>query len=188
MQAHWLKAKLLVTPKRLVPYVFLWAVLLGANIVPVAAVDLNKPVENAQLSKALDRLRVDTSDAAKDALLVELNRATYLVLALDDGHLGRVTKVDRQEALPPGTKIGFLTAGAPGKMNLLLFTDWKAARAYTDAKVIGYVVPAGDAWGMFEDVLGSALDGVVINPAHNALPLNRKMIAYLRRSGTRPSK
>jgi hypothetical protein len=187
MHAQWLKAKP-VTLKRFPTYVFLSVVLLGVSIVPAAAIDLNKPVENPQLSKALDRLRADTSDAAKDALLVELNKATYLALAVDDGHLRRLTKVDRQEALPPGTRISFLTAGDTGKMNLLLFTDWKAARAYSDAKVIGYVLPAADAWSLFEDVLGSTLNGVVINPAHNTLPLDRRMIAYLRRVGTRPNK
>ena len=69
-------------------------------------------------------------------------------------------------------------AGKQGKNYLLLFTDWDAIRAYTKEDVTAIVLPAKDAWSFFSTTLAATNEGIVINPAHNALPLRKPMISY----------
>lgn len=147
---------------------------------PVAAkVDLNKPVVNTGLSLAMDRLTNDSSDAAKDALLLELNKANYLALSVGKGLSEGIASSNGQAILPAGARFDLLMAGKQGKNYLLLFTDWDAIRAYTKEDVTAIVLPAKDAWSFFSTTLAATNEGIVINPAHNALPLGKRMISYL---------
>ena len=45
---------------------------------------VNVPVTNFNLVSAIERLKVDTSNASKDAVLIELNKSNYLVAAFTD--------------------------------------------------------------------------------------------------------
>lgn len=147
---------------------------------PVAAkLDLNKPVVNAGLSLAMDRLTHDNSDAAKDALLLELNKANYLAVSVGKGLSEGMASSNGQALLPTGARFDLLMAGKQGKNYLLLFTDWDAIRAYTKEDVTAIVLPAKDAWSFFSTTLAATNEGIVINPAHNALPLRKPMISYL---------
>jgi type III secretion system (T3SS) SseB-like protein len=147
---------------------------------PMAAkLDLNKPVVNAELSLAMDRLARDTSDAAKDALLLELNKANYLAVSVGKGLSEGIASSNGQALLPAGARFDLLMAGKQGKNYLLLFTDWDAIRAYTKEDVTAIVLPAKDAWSFFSSTLAATYEGIVINPAHNALPLRKPMISYL---------
>ena len=147
---------------------------------PMAAkLDLNKPVVNAELSLAMDRLSRDTSDAAKDALLLELNKANYLAVSVGKGLSEGIASSNGQALLPAGARFDLLMAGKQGKNYLLLFTDWDAIRAYTKEDVTAIVLPAKDAWSFFSSTLAATYEGIVINPAHNALPLRKPMISYL---------
>ena len=141
--------------------------------------DLNKPVANAELSLAMDRLTHDNSDAAKDALLIELNKANYLALSVGKGLSEGIASSNGQALLPAGARFELLMAGKQGKNYLLLFTDWDAIRAYTKEDVTAIVLPAKDAWSFFSTTLAATNEGIVINPAHNALPLRKPMISYL---------
>src|SRR5690554_2523550 len=47
-------------------------------------VDVNVAVTNPNLVAAMERLKTDTSSAAKDALLLELNKSNYLVAIFAD--------------------------------------------------------------------------------------------------------
>jgi len=146
---------------------------------PTAKLDLNKPVVNAGLSLAMDRLARDTSDAAKDALLLELNKANYLAVSVGKGLSEGIALSQGQALLPAGARFDLLMAGKQGKNYLLLFTDWDAIRAYTKEEVTAIVLPAKDAWSFFSSTLAATYEGIVINPAHNALPLRKPMISYL---------
>ena len=147
---------------------------------PVAAkLDLNKAVVNTGLSLAMDRLTRDNSDAAKDALLLELNKANYLAVSVGKGLSEGIASSNGQALLPAGARFDLLMAGKQGKNYLLLFTDWDAIRAYTKEDVTAIVLPAKDAWPFFSSMFGATYEGIVINPAHNALPLRKPMIAYL---------
>ena len=44
---------------------------------------------------------------------------------------------------------------------------------YTDKNVAGWILAASDAWAFG---LQKGFDGGVVNPAHNALPLQREML------------
>jgi hypothetical protein len=147
---------------------------------PAAAkLDLNKPVVNAGLSLAMDRLTRDSSDAAKDALLLELNKANYLAVSVGKSLSEGIASSNGQALLPAGARFDLLMAGKQGKNYLLLFTDWDAIRAYTKEDVTAIVLPAKDAWSFFSSTLAATNEGIVINPAHNALPLRKPMIAHL---------
>ena len=141
--------------------------------------DLNVPVANAALVLAMERLARDNSDAAKDALLLELNKANYLALSVGKGLSQGLVATQGQALLPAGARFDLLLAGKQGKNYLVLFTDWDAIRAYTQEEVTALVLPAQDAWSFFSSTLAATCEGIVINPAHNALPLRKPMIAYL---------
>lgn len=143
-----------------------------------SSVDLNRPVTNPALMQAMSRVAKDGSDASKDALLAELQRANYLVAIYSDRLSPGQKQRDGLMLIPKGRQMDVITAGKDGKHYLLLFTDWEALSAYTDKAVSVWVLPARDAWDFV--LQDKTFDGVVINPAHNALPLQRPMVEYLR--------
>jgi len=145
--------------------------------------DLNTAVENPSLVHAMNRVVAEDSAAAKDLLLLELQRANYLAAMLPDGNNKSLGIKPGQTTLNKGTRFGVLSAGKNGKNYLVLFSDWKALKAYTKLEVTGWVLPARDAWSFA--LQGSTYDGVVINPAHNALPLERPMLEFLSRNAAK---
>jgi hypothetical protein len=147
----------------------------GANIKP--PVDLNTPVENPALVRAMSRVASDGSNAAKDALLLEIQRANYLA-AMFTNEMKSTVQGPGMMRIEKGSRIGLLSAEKDGKQFLVLFSDWEALRAYTTLSVSGMILPARDAWAFA--LQGDTYQGIVINPAHNALPLERPMLEYLR--------
>lgn len=148
-----------------------------------APVDMNKPVENPALVTAIQRVATDGSNTAKDQLLFELQRANYLAAMLDVGLKKSPSSKVGETTIQKGSTFGVLSAGKAGKNYLVLFTDWKALQLYTNQKVSGWVLPSKDAWAFA--LQGKTYDGVVINPAHNALPLERPMLEFLARDTTK---
>ncbi|MGE4545962.1 MAG: SseB family protein [Pedobacter sp.] len=141
-------------------------------------VDVNTPVTNPKLVAAIQRLKLDASDEAKDALLIELNKANYLVAIFSDemhtsepGENGRVT-VEKDSII----KV-LNTSDGEGNMYLPLFTDWEAIGKYIDQPVDTLIFPSQDAWYWALNM--GEYHGVVINPAEDALPLSRAQIEYL---------
>lgn len=147
-------------------------------------VDLNKPVENPELSLAIERLVSDQSDAAKDHLLAALNQANYLaVIITDEMHTSEIDE-DGKTVIEAGSKIKIVTTNDErGNAFLPLFTDWPAIRQYIQdgLEVSTLVLPAYQAWDM---ALSGNYHGVVVNPGGNALPLNAGQIAFLRDQAT----
>jgi hypothetical protein len=145
--------------------------------VPVpSGLDLNRPVENPALLQAINAVVADPSDSTKDRLLLELNRAIYIAAMLTDDLKRKALEPGLVE-IQAGSRFEVLCAAKGGKKFILLFTDWHALKAYSDLQVSGWVLPAKDAWSFALE--GSTYDGVVINPAHNALPLERPMLQFL---------
>lgn len=146
----------------------------GASAPPV---DLDKPVENPRLVAALKRAADDDSDEAKDRLFREIQRANFLVAIYTDEMRFSPTPTPGHMIIQQGSRIKVLSLEAGGENYLPLFTDWAAIRAYTDDKVNTLVFPAADAW-LFA-LKDKAYQGVVINPAGDALPMDREMLEYL---------
>ena len=139
-------------------------------------IDVDQPVENPSLVAAMDRVAEEGSDASKDELLLQLQRANYLAAMFSDD-LKMSPGEGKENTIEKGSTFGLLSAESGGKNYLVLFTDWKALVAYTDQKVSGWVLPSKDVWAFASQ--GNTYDGVVINPAHNALPLERPILEYL---------
>lgn len=144
-----------------------------------APVDVNKPVENPKLVAAIDRLLSDSSNKAKDELLLELNRANFLAaIFTDEMHTSEPDK-DGKTVIEKDSLIKVLnTSDADGNTYLPLFTDWKEIKKYIDKPVNTLILPASDAWDWALKM--GDYHGIVINPGHNALPLNIEQIKYLK--------
>ncbi len=138
--------------------------------------DLDKAVENPALVRAMDQVAKDNSAEARDQLVGELQQAEFLAALLPDDGKTPFTGPPGAVVMSKGTQFDVLAAGKDGKTFLLLFTDWAQLRMYSNKNVTGWVLPASDAWAFG---LQKGFDGVVINPAHNALPLRREMVEYL---------
>lgn len=138
----------------------------------------NEPVENPALSRALERLATDTSSEAKEEVLTEIQRATYLVAILTDGADMEPTEVPGEVIFKKGTQIQVLEAESDGLSFLALFTDRGEIAEYTDVKVTAMILPAAEAWAFaLQD--GASYDGAVINPAGHPLPLGRPLLEFL---------
>lgn len=141
-------------------------------------VDVNIAVTNPNLVAAIERLKTDTSDAAKDALLLELNKSNYLVAIFADEMHTSEPDENGQSVIEKDSIIKVLnTSDGNGNMYLPLFTDWDALRKYIDQDVSTLVFPPQDAWHWALEM--GEYHGIVINPAENALPLNKGQIQYL---------
>jgi SseB protein N-terminal domain len=142
-------------------------------------VDLNKPVENPALVHALERAAREKSNAAKEALLVEVRKATYLAAILSDELKTSPGKTPGSVTINEGSLIKFIGYEKDGKNYMPLFTDWNAVRAYTKQDVDAFILRAPDAWSF---VLNGKFAGVVINPAGSAFTLERSMIESLQKT------
>lgn len=118
-------------------------------------------VANPALHAAIERLGKERSVAAKTHLYQQLNQATYLVPLQAQG----------TEFAP------YRVNGANGASFMAIYSDAEslALSRIEPAKVIDMEAQA--LWTM---VLGDDnLDGVALNPARNALPLNKQRIAEI---------
>ena len=143
-----------------------------------ASMDLERKIENPALVEALEKMAADPTDAAKDAVLAEIQRATYLVAVVGEGEAAAPPEGDGAALLEQELEI--LTAEQDDLHFLPLFTDWQAIADYTDMTIHGLVMPARDAWSFA--LQDGGYDGVVINPAGNALPLGKPLLEFLKSS------
>lgn len=141
-------------------------------------VDVNVAVTNPNLVAAIERLKGDVSDEAKDALLVELNKSNYLAAIFTDEMHASEPDENGKSVIEKDSTIKVLnTSDNNGNIYLPLFTDWDALRKYIDQPVNTLVFPPQDAWHWALEM--GDYHGIVINPAENALPLNKEQIQYL---------
>ena len=138
--------------------------------------DLDKAVENPALMRVMGQLVNDNSESTRDQLVGELQRAEFLAAILPDDGKTPFAGPPGATIVSKGTRFGVLAAGRDGKSWLLLFTDWAQLRMYTNKNVAGWVLPASEAWAFGLD---KGFDGIVVNPAHNALPLRHETVQYL---------
>lgn len=141
-------------------------------------VDVNTPVTNPSLVAAIQRLKADSSNEAKDSLLIELNQANFLVAIFSDEMHTSEPDGDGKVTIEKDSIIKVLnTSDGNGNMYLPLFTDWEAIGKYIEQPVNTLIFPSQDAWHWALNM--GEYHGVVINPAEDALPLSRAQIEYL---------
>jgi hypothetical protein len=140
-------------------------------------VDLNRPIQNPGLVKALERLAETDTDEARRSLIAELNAAHYLVpVFMDEAKLS--SNSPGEATVRQGSIIKVLHCeDDQGQVWLGLFTDWDQIRAWTDAAVDTLVMPAKDAW---EFASPEQYVGAVLNPANHGLPIDQDRLGYLR--------
>lgn len=167
---------------------YLYVIVMTLNLATVAnaqgVIDVSKPVSNPRLTAAMDKLENEKSNSAQDSLFFELNKANFIALAMNFPTDDQPSNSKAQTTLPAGTKFDLLLTGKGGKKYLLLFTDWNAANKYLERdhpneKFKGIIFPSTEAWEFFNGTLSSLCEGIVINPAYNALVLNKRLVNSL---------
>lgn len=141
-------------------------------------VDLNRPVENPELVKAIDALMTHDCEQTRHNLGLEVRKAVYLLpfLADEDFHASDPDS-EGQTIIKKGSLMKILhVSDAQGDSHLALFTDWGQIGAWTKEAVNTLVLPAKDAWAF---ALNGPYAGVVINPGGNALPLSKEALVEL---------
>lgn len=142
-------------------------------------VDLDKPVENPELSKALNVYINNQCSESEQELLAQLRGAVFLVPMLADemkmsqGPEPGVATIEKDSLL----KV-FACTDRDGAHHLPLFTDRPAVQTWTDQKVSTLVMPAMDAWAFVLSQPHYA--GAFINPGSQRLQLNREFVQYLK--------
>ena len=138
--------------------------------------DVDKAVENPALVRAMEDMAAGNNEANRDRLIGELQHGEFLAAILPDDGKTPLGGPPGATVVSKGTRFGVLGSVRDGKSYLLLFTDWAQLRTYTGKNVSGWVLPASDAWAFG---LAKGYEGIVVNPAHNALPLGHEMVQYL---------
>jgi hypothetical protein len=144
-------------------------------------IDVDRPVENPELSAALRDFVASRDARAEQELARQLRRAVFLVPILaDEMQIGSGAEPG-SKVIEPGSRIKLISCvDGAGAQHMALFTDWTALRAWTDQQVSTLVIPAAEAW---DTVLSrEQYAGAVVNPGggEHTLPLNTQTIAYLR--------
>ena len=144
--------------------------------------DVNKPVSNPKLKKAItDFIRV-RADVNVRLLKQELMAANFLQLVLKDGldikqtdEVGGSTLTVEKDGL-----IKFLSiSDAEDNSFSLLFTDWEEANLWCKGEhdVVGWISPARE---VFETALRNHdSTGVIINPGSKLIRLDRELLKEL---------
>lgn len=136
-------------------------------------VDMNTPVTNPRLLRAMEAFGAAPSDATWAPLLRELQQAVFLGASFMDGAV-----IDRTGPgaahIEGGSKIKLMLCGEPPL--LALFTDWDQLRkSVNDTGVSGLVMPAVQAWQF-----ASHHGGAVINPGDaRPFPILPEVLAWL---------
>ncbi|MDQ3813304.1 MAG: SseB family protein [Armatimonadota bacterium] len=139
-------------------------------------VNLDKPVENPQLRTAVEQHAQAPTTQTGLELIAQLNQANYLVAYFPDEVKTTPGKTPGHVQIEEGNLFKMPSCIADGNDYLPLFTDWDQIKAWLDQPVSTLVMPAAQAWDW---VLKNSYDGAVINPAGNAVPLNRQQVEEL---------
>ncbi|MCG8405817.1 MAG: SseB family protein [Phycisphaerales bacterium] len=139
-------------------------------------VDLDTPVTNPELVKAVDVFAVEQGPEQLEALLTALTQAVFLIATLMDEAKFAINKDQGSGTMEKGSRIKILEVEGPnGERVLPLFTDWDEIRKFTDQQVSTLVMPASQAWSFALQNYGAA----VVNPGGKALPLDRAQVTEL---------
>ncbi len=143
-----------------------------------SVIDVNTPVTNPDLVAAMQRLKVDDGEETTNALLLALNQANFLVVVFTDEMNTTKSDEDGVVVVNEGSLIKVLTTtDSNGDMYLPLFTDWEAIGKRMDKPVNAFVFSSQDAWHWALNM--GEYQGIVINPAEDALPLNKELVEFL---------
>ena len=144
----------------------------------VPPVDLNKPVENPQLKKAINAFKANQILKTQDDLGRQLNSANYLIAILADEMKTTLGETEGQATIEKGSLIKFLNCfNEEDECFLPAFTDWEEIRLWTTQDVSTMVMPSADLWDFV--LHGDQYAGVVINPAGTLWQMSKDNIKAL---------
>jgi len=131
----------------------------------------NEPVENPELLVAMDRITKELSEETQHNLTLQLQRGLYLVPVFTG-------RIDIEPTDDEAVQVLVCTDENDAEY-LPLFTDETALRGWTSEKVSAMILTAPEAW----DFILSQPEcfGGVVNPGTAGLPLNRDMVAILKK-------
>ncbi|MCX6966825.1 MAG: SseB family protein [Verrucomicrobia bacterium] len=131
----------------------------------------NEPIENPEIVAAIQKIAEDASEEAQQDLTLELQRGLYLVPVFAESASAAQAEEGSMQVL--------VCMDENEKEFLPLFTDEAALKGWTKEKVSAMVLTAPEAW---EFILSQPeCAGAVVNPGDVALPLNREMVALLKK-------
>ncbi len=136
---------------------------------------LDEDVENPDLLEAIEAITKNPSEEAQENLTVQLQCGIYLVPVFSDED----GEAEEEESDEDGEPVQLLICtDDEGAEFLPLFTDVASLEAWTDEPVGAMALNAHEVW---EFVLSQPeCAGAVINPGGCALPLNRKLVEFLK--------
>jgi hypothetical protein len=140
-------------------------------------VDLNKPVENPELKKAIEEVITTKATILTLDVLYRLNIANYLVATfnVDDPEKFKLTDIKPQVSFEKNSKIGMFThKEKDGSKFLIAFTDWEEIRKFTKENVSALVMPGKELCAFI--LKDESNSGVRINPAGYSLTLSKPIL------------
>ncbi len=131
-------------------------------------------IENPRLKSALTAHLAAPSEPTLTAVVMELNRAFYLLPLHASETSGNLNLSEGSE-----TEVNVMICrGEDGRTLLPLFTDLEELQAWTDQPVTPLALPARDAWGFADTANGYV--GVVVNPSGDGFILEPQHLDWLK--------
>jgi hypothetical protein len=141
-------------------------------------VDLNKPVENPALKRAVASHARAPTAASLAAVARELRTAHLLVAFFGDEFRTTPSQHPGQVTVDQGSVLKVITLrDAQNQPLFAAFTDWEEIYGWTKEKVSTLVMPPEQVFDWaFGDSMGMAAAGVVLNPASRGIQISRDLM------------
>lgn len=139
-----------------------------------STVDLNKPITNNELKKAIALNSRNNTKQSKAILVEELKKANFLVPIITDELYTEPVDEEGKTTVKKDSIIKIINTSTPdGKPVFAVFTDWDEIKAWTNQPVSTLVMPLSDVICMG---LEQQYQGVVINPSGKFWYMDREIL------------
>lgn len=142
-----------------------------------SGVDVNKPVTNPGLKKAIEGFYHEKTEANLQLFVKEFKRANFLMIILNDGLVFTPTNEAGSGVFEKGSTIKFYhIVDTNDNAYYPLFTDWNEIDLWfkTREGFSGLISPAMETMQFILDAPG--ISGLVINPASDNWMMTREQI------------
>ena len=140
-------------------------------------IDVNKPVSNPGLKKAISAFYAEKTEANLQLFVNELKSATFLMVIMNDGLKFTPTDSAGVGVFEKGSKINFyMLTDSNGNSFHPLFTDWHEIDLWFESRegISGLISPALDTFRFIQS--DAKVTGLVINPASDNWTMTQQQI------------
>ena len=139
-------------------------------------VDLNKPVDNPDLTKAFAEFSLNKTEETLQLVISGLIKANFIVLFFAD-QLKTTKDSEGNLFIDKGSVIEFINCIDKDKLLLPVFTDWQEVDLWIkqrDNNIQSFIMPTFEAFDWVSN--NDSYNGIVINPGSTGWTMNKEQV------------